>query len=206
MSSRQQHRLAPIALACALCGACGAVAPASERPRAPATDRDPLPYAPPPAEVALAGELSAVWAAGGEDQARAMLPALVDALRAPEQASERALAALFHDEVGLVNDPRAEMTWPRTTVVLRLSSNARRGVVPADTPVSELFDLEGIVVSRAAQFFANGALPSTVMPTDLVVAAPILGPGRAAMGALFGWRGRAHLTVRPGREPRIVAY
>ncbi|MCA9605590.1 MAG: hypothetical protein KC619_08355 [Myxococcales bacterium] len=198
----------PALLLAATC-ACGGAAPreaAAPPPRGelPVTDRDPLPHTPPPSELALAGEPGALAAAGGEDQARRMLPALVEALRDGTEAGERRLVGLFEDEVGLVARPAT--TQPRATLVLRLVSHARRGVVPRDALAEDLFDLEGVRVERAARFFANRELPRTAQPTDLVVLVPVREPGRSSMRQLFGWTVNAHLLVRPGREPRIVAY
>lgn len=202
-----RSRLAALLLVAAT--ACGAAEPsgaalAPARAELPVTDRDPLPHTPPPSEPALAGEPGALAAAGGEDQARRMLPDLVDALRDGTEVGERRLVGLFDDEVGLVARPAT--TQPRATLVLRLLSHARRGVMPPDATVEDLFDLEGVRVERAARFFANRELPRTARPTDLVVLAPIHEPGRSPMRQLFGWTVNAHLMVRPGREPVIVAY
>ncbi len=197
----------PVLLAAATC-ACGGADPsasAAGAPRAelPVTDHDPLPHTPPPSEAALAGEPGALAAAGGEDQARRMLPALVDAMREAD-GGERRLVGLFDDEVGLV--ARAATTQPRATLIVRLVSHARRGAIPAEAAVEDLFELDRVRVERASRFFANRELPRTSRPTDLVLLAPVREAGRSPMRALFGWTTTAHLVVRPGRDPRIVAY
>lgn len=191
---------------------CGAASTGSEaslvaRSSLPATDRDPLPYTPPPADPGLAGETMALAASGGEDQARQMLRALVGALRDVGTQGERPLTALFDEEVGQVADRVATRAGrPRAGIVQRLLIYARRSIIPPEAEVAELFDLDDVEVHRASVFFRNRELPSTVTATDLVVQAPILAPGRNPMRTLFGWSDRGTLVVRPGREPRIVAY
>ncbi len=147
----------------------------------PATNRDPLPYTPPPSTTeGHTGQTVALAASGGEDQARRMLPALLRAIR---DVDERELEQLLAE---------------------RILIYARRSVLPADARVSELVDLEQLEVRRAAQFWPRD-MPQAVRPTDLVVEVPIHEPGRAPLRTLLGWHLRGQLVVRPGRDPRIVA-
>jgi len=198
-------------VACLALG-CGPGAPSADvaatgRMQLPATDRDPLPYTPPPTETAVAGGTVSLAAAGGEDQARQMLPALVRALRDVDEIGERELTQLFADQIGLVSARHASRPGrPRATVVQRMLIYARRSIIPQDAEVADLFDLRAIQVSRASTFFRGRELPSTVRLTDTVVVVPVLAPGRVPMRTLLGWVGRGHLVVRPGRDPRIVAF
>lgn len=170
----------------------------------PATDRDPLPYTPPPTDTALAGDTVALSAAGGEDQARQMLPALIHALR---DANERELEQLFAEEVGqIAARVAARAGRPRATIVQRMLNFARRSIIASDSDVGDLLDLSAVRVTRASRFFHGRELPRTVRVTDLVVEVPVLEPGRSALRTLLGWSGRGYLAVRPGRDARIVAY
>jgi len=203
-------RLAPLALLLLACGP-APTAPGDRGPSAraasdglPATDRDPLPYTPPPeAAHGETGTTVALAASGGEDQARRLLPSL---LRAVRDADERELEQLLADEVVVSNARRSRRSvQPRATVIQRLLIYARRSVLPADVRVAELVDLEHLEVQRAARHWERD-MPEDVRPTDLVVEVPIREPGRAALRTLLGWHLRGHLVVRPGRDPRIVAW
>ena len=191
------------------CGAAEEQTPSSlvARSSLPATDRDPLPYTPPPTETAIAGDTVALAAAGGEDQARQMLPALIYALRDVNENGERELTQLFAEEVGLVAARHASRPGrPRATLIQRMLIYARRSIIPADAEVEDLFDVAAIQVFRASVFFRGRELPSTVRVTDTVVVVPVLADGRVPMRTLMGWVGRGYLVVRPGRDPRIVAF
>lgn len=174
------------------------------RPSFPATDRDPVPYTPPPADAAHTGDTVALSAAGGEDQARQMLPALIRALR---DADERALEGLFAEDVGEVEARRATRGGrPRASLVERMLLYARRSIIASDAPVEDLLDLNEIRVMRASRFFQGRELPSGVRLTDLVVEAPLLEPGRTPLRTLLGWNGRGTIVVRAGHDARIVAF
>lgn len=169
----------------------------------PATDRDPLPYTPPPSTTeGHTGQTVALAASGGEDQARRMLPALLRAIR---DVDERELEQLLAEEITQVRVRRGRPAGqPRSAWIQRILIYARRSVLPADARVSELVDLEQLEVRRAAQFWPRD-MPQAVRPTDLVVEVPIHEPGRAPLRTLLGWHLRGQLVVRPGRDPRIVA-
>jgi len=170
----------------------------------PATDRDPLPYTPPPTDEALAGETVALAAAGGEDQARQMLPALIEAIR---DANERELEQLFAEEVGQVSARSSVHAGrPRATVVEGILAFARRSILAVDVEVGDLLELGALTVTRATRFFHGRELPQGVRPTDLVLEVPVLEEGRASLRSLLRWTGRGQLVVRPGRDARIVAY
>ncbi|HJL14335.1 MAG TPA: hypothetical protein RMH99_01695 [Sandaracinaceae bacterium LLY-WYZ-13_1] len=169
----------------------------------PPTDRDPLPYTPPPEGAARTGETVSLAASGGEDQARRMLPAL---LRAVRDADERELEEILAEEVASV-DPRRSRRGarPRTALVQRILIYARRSVIPPDARVGDLVELGDLEVHRAARFWRDRDMPAAVRPNDLVVEVPIRGHGRAPLRTTLGWHLRGHLVVRPGRDPRIVA-
>jgi len=203
---------AALALVAAFAAGCGGSDPSTEparptRSSLPATDRDPLPYTPPPTEDARAGDTVALAAAGGEDQARRMLPALVRALRDPDDSGDRALAELFADRVGRVNERHARRPGvPRGLLVPRLRLHSRRSILAPDAEVDDLFDVRSIEVVRASRYFRRAPMPSTARVTDLVVVAPLLPAAAGPLRTLLGWRERGTLVIRPGREPRIVAF
>lgn len=195
-------------LSCAALVACGG--PETEGPREPvrraalpATDRDPVPYTPPTSTEARTGEVTSLSAAGGEDQARRMLPAFLEAMR---DADERALGQLLGEEIGSVRARgRRHAASPRATLVQRIVLHSRRAQLASDTEVEQLVDLERLRVSRASEFWAGREMPRTVLPTDLVLEVPLLEAGRGPLRTLVGWSVRGHLVVRPGRDARIVA-
>lgn len=167
----------------------------------PPSDRDPLPYTPAPAVEGRTDETVALAVAGGEDQARRMLPALIAAVR---DADEHALVELLADPVAQVLSPETEPR-PREAVVQRILVFARRGVLQPDVDVGELVDLPNVRASRAAQFFEGRELPAGTRPTDVVLEIPLLEAGRTPLRALLHWHLRGTMVVRPGRDARIVA-
>lgn len=168
----------------------------------PATDRDPLPYTPEPSAEAEAGETVSLAAAGGEDQARRMLPALLIAVR---DADERELDNLFADEVLSLDEHRRGGPRLRTELVQRILIYARRSIIAPDAEPEELVDLSEVAVRRAAQYFHGEDMPEQLRPTDLVVEVPLEDAARGPLRTVLGWHLRGHLVVRPGRDPRIVA-
>lgn len=195
-------RAAFIALLIASMLGCTAT-PAAERPTAtlPPTDRDPLPYTPEPVVEGFTDDAVALAAAGGEDQARRMLPALLAAVR---DGDERALQQLLADPVAQVVNIDAEPR-PRAAVVNRILVYARRSLIQPDVTLDELVDLASVRTSPASQFFAGRGLPAGTRPTDIVIEVSLLEAGRAPLRALLGWHLRGAMVVRPGREPRILA-
>lgn len=194
-----------LAISIAGCGAPSVDAPIEDVRAAsdelPASDRDPLHYTPPATTAGGTDVAVALAASGGEDQARQMLPTLLNALRDADQA---ALERIFADEVATVrrSDQRGQQ---RSTLIDRILAYARRQAIPPDLDVDHLVDLANVRVTRAGQFWQGRPMPGLVRPTDLVVEVPLLPEGRGALRALLGWDMRGHLVVRPGRDPRIVA-
>ncbi len=168
----------------------------------PASDRDPIPYTPPPASEGSTGETTSLVAAGGEDQARQLLPTFVRAVR---DGDERVLEQLLSEEVAQARGRSDSHLRPRSAIVQRILDHARRTAIRPDIGVEELIELSAVRVSRAAQFWQDREIPDGVWPSDVVVEVPLLDEGRAAFRAILGWDLRGHLVVRPGRDPRIVA-
>lgn len=187
---------------------CGSVPPREEPPAVssaggvPATDRDPLPYTPEPSTDARAGTTVSLAAAGGEDQARRMLPELLIAVR---DGDERQLENLFAEEVVMLDDRRRGGPRLRAEQVQRILVYARRSILAADADPEDLVDLSQVAVRRAAEFFDGEEMPERLRPTDLVVEVPVQDEARGALRTVLGWHLRGHLIVRPGRDPRIVA-
>lgn len=190
--------LALVAASALGCGS-GGGAP-SARPMLPPSDRDPLPFTPAPETEGRTDDTVALAAAGGEDQARRMLPALLAAAR---DGDERTLRQLFADEVTQVQSPDADPR-PHDVVVGRILLFARRTLIQPDVQVEELVDLANVRASRAAQIFEGRGLPRGLRATDVVLEVPLLEAGRAPLRSMLEWHLRGTLVVRPGRDPRIV--
>ncbi|MFK7991736.1 MAG: hypothetical protein AB8I08_37310 [Sandaracinaceae bacterium] len=200
------HRLA-LGLTLIACGPAAQPPPAQRttplRAGLPRTDRDPLPYVAPPRPRGQTGQTVTLLAAGGEDQARRMLPALLESLRdGDESGLESLLAPLVFQASRRRSNGAAR---PRAALVQRMLIYARRGVIPPGTPVADLVELEGIDVQRAVAAYPDGVLPELVESTDLVVEVPVRSAGRTPLRALLGWHERGRMVVRPGSDPRIVA-
>jgi hypothetical protein len=168
----------------------------------PASDRDPLPFTPLPTGTGRTDQTVALVAAGGEDQARQLVPAL---LRAVRDADERALDQLFADEVAQTTGRSDVPPRPRAVLVERILIYAQQQVVQPDVPLDELVDFASVQVMRAAQFWQGRELPEGISPTDVVVEVPLLDAGRGPLRGMLGWHLRGRMVVRPGRDPRIVA-
>lgn len=133
-----------------------------------------------------------------------MLPALLEALRDGDEAR---LEQTFAEEVFAASGPRAQAAGqPRVALVQRILAYTRRGIIARETPIEALIELEAIEVTRAAVAYRNRDMPEALRPTDLVVEAPITEGGRGPLRTLLNWHARARLVVRPGRDPRIVAF
>ena len=167
----------------------------------PPTDRDPLPYTPPPSARGATGETVALAASGGEDQARRILPALLEAMR---DANEPRLETLLAEELVQARS-RTNSRQPRATIIQRMLIYARRSVIPADASADDLVALDQLTVTRAAQHYENREMPETIRPTDLVVEVPLRDAARGPLRTMLGWQSRGLLIVRPGRDPRVVA-
>lgn len=197
-------RLALSLLSCtALAGCAAAGAPRVDRSDVPATDRDPLPFTPPPEPAGETDRAVSLAASGGEDQARQLLPVL---LRAARDADQHQLEQLLLDEVVLLQGHGSRaLIQPRASLVERVLHAARRSILQPDAEVDELVDLTTVRVSRAAEHYQAGNLPPHVRATDVVLDVSLLEAGRAPLRVLFQWQLRGRIIVRPGRDPRIVA-
>ncbi len=183
--------------------ACGAAPPVVAVSGAPSTERDPIAYVPPPASTGHTGEPVALAAAGGEDQARQLLPRFLEALRDGDEAT---LSASFAPRVDYLSAEPRRAARDRDGVVQRILIYARRNAIAAELGAGDLVDLRGVVTSRAGAFWHGRAVPTEVRLTDVVLEFPILEPGRAPLHALMGWHLRAVLVVRPGSSAEIVAF
>ena len=166
------------------------------------TDRDPVPYTPPAQARGVAGETVALAASGGEDQARRLLVALLEAVR---DADESGLELLFAEEIAPARGRDSTALRPRSAVIQRVLIYARRGVISGAVSVEDMVDLGALEISRAATHYRGRDMPPNVRPTDLVVEIPILEPGRVALRTMLGWHPGGLIVVRVGSEARILA-
>lgn len=168
----------------------------------PVTDRDPVPYTPPAQARGRTGATVALAASGGEDQARRMLVALLEAVRDGDDAR---LAELFAEEVAVARGRDTSTVRPRSAVIQRVLIYARRGVISGSVPVDEMVELGSVEISRAATHYRGRDAPPNIRPTDLVVQVSILEAGRTALRTMLGWHPGGLFVVRAGRDARIVA-
>lgn len=193
------------ALAMGLLCACGAARVPPSAPAAlPPTDRDPLPFTPPPEPAGETDRTVALAASGGEDQARELLPALIRAVR--DSDARRLEQILAEELVALQGQGDRPLPRPRAWLVERALALGQRQVIPPDAEVDDLVELASVQVGRVSQFWPAGSAPSGVRATDLVVEVQLTEQGRGPLRAIFSWHLRGRIVVRPGREPRIVAY
>ncbi len=186
-----------------LLAACASAPVERASSRLPATDRDPLPFTPAPEVEGQTDRTVALAAAGGEDQARQMLPVL---LRAMRDADRSQLEAILAEQIVEQQGHAEPELQSRGNVVERILAFARRSTLAPDVEVEQLVDLGSVTVVRAAQHWPAGNLPPGLRGTDLVVEVRVLEHGAQPLGLLLRWRSRGSLVVRPGREPLIVAW
>lgn len=185
-------------------GSAGSLGHTSTPLTTPVTDADPLPFVPRPqssdAIVRVEGESAALITAGGEDQARRMVPALIAAIR---DADQMRLDHMLADEI--ISIRRIGERRSRAAFVQRIVLYGRRSLIANDARLEDLVELGRLRVLRASQHFAQGPLPSGVQATDLVVEVPVReGTGRTALRILLGWNTRGYLLVRSGPTPVIL--
>jgi len=190
-----------LSLACVL--ACGGGSTTSAPAAAPGTERDPLPYAPTPADAPETGGSVGVRTSGGQDQARIVA---VRALRAIAEGDERALTRLLAERVARTQPRLSEASRPRSDVVEHAVRNASRARLTAGITLESMIDLEHLEATPLRETAAGSRpLPRGLEPTDIEIAVPLLPTGRRVLRLLLpGWVHRGVIVVRTGVEPRIV--
>ena len=194
-------------LAVALLVACGPSATSQSSTAAtelPPTDRDPPPYVPGPTEEPRTGETVGIATSGGFEQARSLAVRFVEAVRdGDRQALEEQLA----ETVGRTRPRLLTPHMPRAQIVEQLVEGPRRRFAPdADTPIEQLIDANAITVTPLSQSEDAGELPEGLLPTDLDVVIPIGEVGRRFLLHMLQWAPNGRLIVRPGVQPRILAW
>lgn len=175
--------------------ACASTVPPVEAPVAPSTHRDPPTYVPAPEAEPTTGALVGAIASGGEDQARALLVAIVLGIR---DGDVEALRALLADEVlqavrsRRISGARLAEQWV---------ARARLARLPSELPFEALIEVESIRVTPIPREPETAGL----LPSDLLVRFTVTQLARHALGALASADGRGALVVRPGEDPRVVA-
>lgn len=193
---RDGSRGAPLG-ALVLLLACGAAPPPITDEPIPATDRDPSTWTPTSTREGHTGEPSTLSLSGGQEQARALLLALVVAVRDGNvNAIEATLAErVAHAQVGL-----ARTTWTRAALARQILAGAAASHVEADATFESLIEPATIRVLDVATHF-EGVIPPGVEPTDEVVVFTPTALGRRLLAGL----GASALVVRPGPTPHIIA-
>ena len=201
----------PGVLALLLLAACAG--PRALPPPEPRTSRaDSPPALPRGASEPHTGELVAVTAHAGDDQARAMLAQLVLATR---DLDETTLRALYADPVhwahfaseGAARSARARARAPRArdTLVRQVVATARAAALAPDAPLEALLDVSSIEIASVARAIPEELRPAGLDPRDLVVRFRVRPEARRALAALVDPGGAGTLVIRPGATPAIVA-
>ena len=193
-----------IALMVAACGPATATHGGAGAAELPPTDRDPPPYVPPPVDRAHTGQAVGIATSGGFEQARSLAIRFVEAVRDGDRA---ALEEQLAETVGRARPRLVTPHMPRAQIVEQLVEGPRRRFAPnADTPIEQLIDANGITVSPLSQSEEAGELPEGLLPTDLDVAIPIGELGRRFLLHMLQWAPNGRLVIRPGVQPRILAW
>jgi len=169
---------------------------------APSTHRDPPPYTPLPAPSAQTGEASALRAAGGYDQARAVALAVVEAVRDRDEAT---LNQLVSDPVGRVLPRLSGPTRSRDAVLRQILHSPRRQALGPDIELDALIDASRMTVTPLSRLPSQASLPSGLLGSDLMVRFPLAATGRQLLRYVLSWAVEGAIVVRPGSEPRVMA-
>ncbi|MBX3245921.1 MAG: hypothetical protein KF901_01925 [Myxococcales bacterium] len=189
------------ALVTTLALGCGAHAPPPPAPLAPATDRDPEPWVPPPASEAPAGGTVSLSIAGGDAQARLVALRVVTTIRDGDEAS---LLALLDDPLARAQPRPSAARIGREQIVEMAMRSPRRSDLATEATLEELVEVEQIEVMPLSELMPSP--PEGLLPTDWVVYLPLTATGRRSFRFLLnGWHLRGAVIVRDaGGGPRVV--
>lgn len=143
------------------------------------------------------GEPVAISLSGGAEQARALVVALVLAIR---DGNETAIEAALADRVAHAQSAMAWASWTRSQLARQMIAAAAVSHVELDTPFDALVNPATLSVVDAATYF-EGPVPAGVESSDQVVSFTPTALGRHLLAGL----GSSALVVRPGPTPRVVA-
>ena len=185
-----------------LASGCGS-SPSLRAPEAEiVTDRDPLPYTPPPSAAPTTGQPVGIAVASRHEEARAVATQLLRAIR---DGDEGVLSALLADPVLTVFPRLGAGARSRAELLERILRHPQRGLLTPETPIEELGDLAQLEVASLAQEESRGPMPSSFDESDLLVTFPLGPTGTRALRALIGWPSRGGFVLRLGTPPVIVA-
>lgn len=176
---------------------CGAARAAIVDEPTPATDDDPPTWSPPAAREGQTGEPLALTLTGGAEQARALLVALVLAIR---DGNESAIGALLAERVSHVQSGLARTTWTRPALARQILAGAAASHVEPDAPFDTLVDPVTIQVGDVGAQL-EGPYGPGIEPGDQAVVFTPTPAGRRLLAGL----GSTTLVVRPGPTPLLVA-
>ena len=168
---------------------------------APATDRDPPAYAPPPGGVAQTGGAVGLAADAGYEPARAFG---VTFFRALLDADRSALTSMLVDSVVIGRNARTSQL--RAHFVEEVQRYRDTNPAPQQVTFDELVETQRVTVRSISAYATEAPWIENVgafADTDLVVSVPIRLVGRRLFFPFVG-RAGADLVIRPGLEPRVV--
>ncbi len=197
MAPRPDARPQALAALAVILAACGGAPPPIPDEPIPATDRDPPSWTPAPVIEGRTGEPVALELSGGSEQARALLRALVLAVR---DQDETAVEAALAERVAHAQATALRTTWTRNALARQILAAAAASHVDEHTSFEQLVEPATIRVVEASAHYAD-ALPSEVRAGDVVVLFQPTALGRRLLAGLA----TSLLVVRPGPTPLVVA-
>jgi hypothetical protein len=200
---------AVFALALAACG--GGARPAVREPL-PSTHRDPPSHVPRPVAspaasptVEASGAIVGIAASGGEDQARELLVALVTAIR---EGDAPAIVQISAPTLARAAIPQARPIGA-PALAQQLVVQARLHQLRPDARFEDLVEPSSVRTEDVRAAFPGG-VPPHLGAGDVIVRFALTPLGRRAMGTFATTtstgEARGAIVVRPGEDPRIVAF
>ncbi len=181
---------------------CGAAIESTAESRSPVTDWDPTPYAPEPANRPTTGETVGIAASGGYDFARAVTVRL---LRAVRDGNESELNDLLADQLVRGAARMRSALRSREQMVNAIAHHPRRGHFNMQQPVSQIINVDQLVVAPVSQRWGGRSIPSALQDTDLIVSVTVREEARRWLRYLLpGWRETGTVIVRPGATAPVV--
>jgi hypothetical protein len=156
-----------------------------------------VPPAPTPQEPPPGTDTFALAAQGGDDQARRVVLALVQAML---ERDVHALGSLFAERVTVVREGRRVA---RDDAARRCLRAGQRAAWQTETRAEDAVDMDSLEVRRADAVHATSGLPPGIRATDLFVE-PTLLPAFHAPGQRYARTCLDGIYVRAGHRPDIV--
>lgn len=192
-------RAAALVGSLALGGCASAGAPSIQQTHLP-THADPPAYTPSARAEAHSGEVTGLSLRGDEDQAVWTTLRFLEAVRAGDEESLRAVLS-----EGLVS-LRSRSSHPRSSVIHAMLRNPIRRRLDTDKPLEHFVRADALDVEAVARAYGPKGPPAGMLPTDLVVTVPVRLDADDGLRHLLGWVRTGRVVVRPGLPPQVVGF